>query len=509
MSCNENILSLIPPSGKNGISSYTYVAYADDVTLGTPDVVTTFNNSTPLTTSEWFAIITSSTPITPIESNFQGHWAKFKGNDGVGSAGIDILNNGDPVSTGTTTLNFIGGGETGVTAQDAGSGQTDITIVTAGLIRILKNDALSLISLDNLIPGATYHLYDIGSGGVILKAITNNQFASEGYYIDYLPDYQNTSGDFQFPWIDTLSGIISLVQGGLYSYGGLMYENLTGLDNPSLSPNNDSVNWSLVNINDPRYIREIDSIVYDIYANEIIKRSDKRGNVVNGKDAIDAFLWGNDLVTGNTVNFTVIPMLTNYVTLFQNNFFSGYSIAFESGNQISARNCIITADNLTVYGFADTVGMYGWFISFSTVVSLSASPNAIDGLIITREFSTLTAQISGIVGTTLTIPDYARNASTLVINDNGSIIDTINGYNFNQRIKIIAYQNTNVTIQPTAKASALTGQILADDLTALTLINVNTPIIGNPSAIDFCEITNATNSVFFDNWNIVNSKIYV
>lgn len=86
MGCNTtNAVSFGSP-GKNGTSAYIYVAYADDVVSGTPDVVTNFNYGTPLSTSKWIAFKNSNVQISnPVETNFENLWVKFQG------AGVDIL----------------------------------------------------------------------------------------------------------------------------------------------------------------------------------------------------------------------------------------------------------------------------------------------------------------------------------------------------------------------------------------------------------------------------------
>ena len=134
--CNGGIIN-IPQAfqGEDGISSYVYIAYADNVVLGTPDVVTNFQYGQPDPTSEWIAIITTNIPINnPSVLDFQGYWVKIKGASGVGAAGINVENNNVSVTGGPfTTLNFFAAGLTGVTVSNAGSGQADIEIVTAGL----------------------------------------------------------------------------------------------------------------------------------------------------------------------------------------------------------------------------------------------------------------------------------------------------------------------------------------------------------------------------------------
>ena len=72
--CCEKRISLLgkkADQGPAGQSTYTYIAYADEVTAGTPDVVIGFSTTVPKC---WVAVITSIIPLTPVEANFQGMW---------------------------------------------------------------------------------------------------------------------------------------------------------------------------------------------------------------------------------------------------------------------------------------------------------------------------------------------------------------------------------------------------------------------------------------------------
>ena len=72
--CNEKRISVqgLPGTpGAPGKNSYTYIAYASNVVPGAPDVVTDFSLTTP---DCWIAIRVSSTPLVPVQSDFQGKW---------------------------------------------------------------------------------------------------------------------------------------------------------------------------------------------------------------------------------------------------------------------------------------------------------------------------------------------------------------------------------------------------------------------------------------------------
>lgn len=132
MSCNtSNIVSFGAP-GKNGTSAYVYVAYADDVVLGTPDVVTNFVYGTPESTSKWIAFKKTSTEITnPVESDFQGLW--------INPAIIPPLTDTNLYNTnGTLTgnRNVSGDGYT-LTFQDI----LNLVLASSGTLRIVNVDS--------------------------------------------------------------------------------------------------------------------------------------------------------------------------------------------------------------------------------------------------------------------------------------------------------------------------------------------------------------------------------
>jgi hypothetical protein len=156
--CNDTIALGSGDDGANGVSCYIYIAFADDVTSGTPDVVTGFSLDVPTATSEWIAFLKSTTPIaSPVEADFEDLWTKYKGADGSGSAGINVKVNNTTVTGGPfTTLDFLGAGLSGITGANAGSSEVDITIVTAGLITLSRAQALTLVATRGLVSGATY-----------------------------------------------------------------------------------------------------------------------------------------------------------------------------------------------------------------------------------------------------------------------------------------------------------------------------------------------------------------
>ncbi len=98
--------------GNPGKNSYTYIAYASNVVPGNPDVVTDFSLTTP---DCWMAIITSLVALTPVETDFQGHWVQTCGNcdcEGQGTSDTPNQNVSDtPVVAGLISLTLPGGAD--------------------------------------------------------------------------------------------------------------------------------------------------------------------------------------------------------------------------------------------------------------------------------------------------------------------------------------------------------------------------------------------------------------
>ena len=312
MGCCDETIELGSPgsNGANGISCYLYIAFADDVTSGSPDVVTGFSLDVPTATSEWIAFLKSNTPIaSPVEADFEDLWTKYKGADGAGSAGINVKVNNSTVSGGPfTTLDFLGAGLSGITGANAGSGEVDITIVTAGLITLTRAQALTLIGTNQLVPGGTYYIYDVGDGvglssgygGVILRAITTSSFALDGVFLARIPKRST---------INQWSHIPSYAVGDKVEDFNEVYIANT-ITTPGELPCLET-EFTFVTKDSADYESEINGCQYDITRNAFIKRWDNRGNVITltnlpsvdnqNEIILQCFRWGTNDVEGNNI----------------------------------------------------------------------------------------------------------------------------------------------------------------------------------------------------------------
>ena len=214
-----------PIPGPAGVSSYVYVAFADAVANGgtpTSTAISNFVNTYPNLSSDWFAILVSNTPIpSPVNGDFDGLWVPLTG---VSLSGINLEDDGVAVSGGPfSTINFQGSGLTGVTVTNNGSNKATVEIVTAGLVKTHFTSFQALAAGNNLTPGASYWIVDIGDGegngtvgsiyqaecspayyanfanpvafaayphntGIIVRAISNNTVDPNGIYIARVPN---------------------------------------------------------------------------------------------------------------------------------------------------------------------------------------------------------------------------------------------------------------------------------------------------------------------------------
>ena len=346
--CNGGIIN-IPQAfqGEDGISSYVYIAYADNVVLGTPDVVTNFQYGQPDPTSEWIAIITTNTPINnPGVLDFEDQWVKIKGTSGVGAAGINVENNNVAVTGGPfTTLNFFAAGLTGVTVTNAGGSppQADIEIVTAGLNKRYFSGLSSEVAGSLLVPGASYWVVDLGDGerngivpnlsdcsapyyaqtypstgftnyphtaGIILRALTANSLDSNGIYLARIPNRSSTV---------LFNPTTPYTTGNYVENYNEVYQLIGTNGTYSTNPANDPTNWSFIpKDNNTYYSTEIQGCSFDINTGFIKSRWDKRGNIlkntnysntVSGSQSVlnelikKAFRWGLNDYTNNKITF--------------------------------------------------------------------------------------------------------------------------------------------------------------------------------------------------------------
>lgn len=332
-----------PIPGPAGVSSYVYVAFADAVANGgTPASTATSNfvNTYPNLSSDWFAILVSNTPIpSPVNGDFNGLWVPLTG---VSLSGINLQDDGVAVAGGPfSTINFQGSGLTGVTVTDNGGAQATVEIVTAGLVKTHFTSFQALVAGNNLTPGASYWIVDIGDGegsnggiyqaecsaayyanfanpvafaayphntGIIVRAISNNTVDPNGIYIGRIPNTSTTQWFMPGTTYASNAPVASYNQVFTNSTGGPLVANTEPADTPA--------SWLFVpRDNTTHYTTEIQGCQIDmVYLAgtgypAIREKWDNKNNRLkilslntDNEFIKKVFRWGVNTISNNTIN---------------------------------------------------------------------------------------------------------------------------------------------------------------------------------------------------------------
>ena len=243
--------------------------------------------------------------------------------------------------------------------------------VSQGYVSLTRVEMRALISTGTVAAGQTYFITDVGMAGIQVQGIDANSISSQGQYIGYYPDYQNTSGDFAGNWNLTLA---SCTVGKLYAYNGVMYESVNGVtgSDPSTAPTSE---WLLIDITDPRYQKEILIVQYDVVSNTVSKGEDARGNIVTGASGFATFKWGCDTCNNNTF-FNCTGDFYNIRGVIEGNSFVSCVFLYASfANNLAGNSFVSTRFNYTISADVEinTLNSFGTStdLEFSTTVGLT------------------------------------------------------------------------------------------------------------------------------------------
>lgn len=219
---------------------------------------------------------------------------------------------------------------------------------------------LAHIAGSRIAPGRIYYVTD---KSVFLTGVTPTYVDPSGYYIAQNPDNNQVGNYLGFGiYKGVWSSGMTINDMEIVLYNGKYYRNLT--DDAGSNPDTDSVNWTIVqkgkwrstlivNYNDvviwngmhyknlvggnfgnpttnpadwqlvalgsPSYITEVDQCYFDVQSGTLLKRIDKRGNVIgstslveyNYANAIAVFDWGNDKCYNNTCSSGLLHCYNN------------------------------------------------------------------------------------------------------------------------------------------------------------------------------------------------------
>ncbi len=308
---------------QDGVSSYTYVAYANTVSnqgIGNPNYTVTGFGANPTANTQWLGIITTSSPIAnPTAANFNTFWTQIAGpGAGGGSGTMEVQEFGTSVVPSATVLNFLASDLTGVNVTNMGNGIADIDIATSAFRKITRTAALLDITNSALRAGTTYWIYDVGDGlghttaatayaGIILRAASANLFDSTGIFISR--NVNRTAVPILWNY-GTSYALGTFVE----NFNGVFEATVAGT-NATLNPAANSGEWAFIGRADnTKYVTEIHRCAYDIATDSILQRGDNRGNVFtlynsstpsNNDIVLKCFRWGYTGFINNKVNINL------------------------------------------------------------------------------------------------------------------------------------------------------------------------------------------------------------
>lgn len=350
LDCNDCNQSPIYPvntalPGPPGASAFVYVAFATTVNnIGTPisSSASGFANNQPNANSAFIAIITTNTPFpgNPPASAFNGYWVPLQG---VTVSGINLQDDNNVVGGGPfTTLDFRGAGLTGVTVTNAGAGEAEIQITTAGFIKTSYADLAAIVAGSTLNPGAYYWIVDAGdaegdytglykpecspayytgmlpaniatyphNAGIIVRASSTNQFEASAIYLARVPASTVVSSIFILN--NNYNPGAKVV-----SYGQVFECIALAPISASIEPADDPANWNYIARDLADYVTEAQSCLFE-FTTQILApfgrvraRWDNKGNYLKNTNSTGTFneglkkifRWGLSSVNSNQINF--------------------------------------------------------------------------------------------------------------------------------------------------------------------------------------------------------------
>lgn len=218
------------------------------------------------------------------------------------------------------------------------------------LISLTNAALLALINSNSVVAGQFYLVTDAldTDGGVIVQGDAINGSSVNGTGLYYDADYQGVGNYTGVVGFGTTKGIWytptppnpaapPLAAGDVVIYDNQHYVNLTNAWWDGINPpSSDAVNWQLLAKSPTNgYIRACDQVRYNVNANRVIYRADRRGNEVDwivkgGQDSIKDFQWGRDAVLRNKLKDEGYMVCTNSYCFFIGNELSNGAGIFDS-----------------------------------------------------------------------------------------------------------------------------------------------------------------------------------
>lgn len=377
--------------------------------------------------------------------------------------------------------------------------QTDSDI-TNNVLEVTYAEAQALVASSSLVVGEHYKLTDKADLGIILLAVSNNQFSLEGEGIFLNPDFQGVGSlafNIKDVWYAGGEGGLGYVNGDVVFWNGLHYQvtdsgAFAGTD-PSVTP----LAYTLLSKSVANgYIEETDFILYDFDSDRVIERNDKRGNKIRGyasepnNSAIDVFQWGNDLVKSNIVqNFAYFECYNNRGRIF-GNILSLYVIVNVTNENLGELyNNIISGQYTITADFDAFVSLTSCNIftpySFTFINTISSDRKMLD-------FNNSTFEVdiditTRLVAGTLTLATAHKYIGIFnLLNSAGQTVDKIVNLPATHKCRFYPTAGATQLFSHTAIAGAILDQLISDAAA------INT-ITGRTNGSDFIEYERAGN----------------
>jgi hypothetical protein len=377
----------------------------------------------------------------------------------------------------------------------------DISVPSSGVITGVPFIELPYSTINShrinntLVKGAFYKITDRADAGIVVQALSNNKISFNGNGLYLLADYNNNGDYTNAPlsvtntlgvWDVSLES--SMINGDITIWNGNNYQvqNFGSLNgtNPSL---NTLAYFLLPKDVTKGYILEVDFLKYDFVNDNIMERSDKRGNVITGS-GVPYFQWGNDLVIANNVqNFAKYDCVNNRGIIYGNSLSGSVTVVTNNLNIGTIRTSKFSATgftyicNSTILSQILLSNCEIYINENITVKSTSQYTNKFCGFSSLSNFEEDIDMSSSFAAGTLTIPVGLNYVGVykLINNNNQTISKILNSPKLRFRFNVQSGNNQNFS--HTAVFSAVLGNMVADSVSTNNIIGR----IGLPN--DFIE----------------------
>lgn len=363
---------------------------------------------------------------------------------------------------------------------------------SGGLIEITYSDAQTAISGLLLSVGSYYKITDRADGGIILLAVSTNQFSLEGKGIFLNPDFQLV-GQWELNWRTTgdIVGIWVAADEGSFGNGSIVFWNgyhYLVIDDGSFDGSDPATNTTSYQVLTKSvangYIKEVDFILYDFDNDSVIKREDKRNNSVNG---VAKFQWGNDNVYNNTFLSNAGKDIENQRGEFYGNTIadSGYITATNEFTGVFNYNLVGKSTWSVESNIDITKCTLNQFHSGVTTLAFTAEGKTIDNL--GSNFEANLDIATAFAAGTLTIPNTLNYIGIFrLVNSAGETIDKIENLPTNHITRFYPTRGATQLFSHTAIGVAVADELVSDAAA------INT-ITGRAHGSDFIEYENEGN----------------